>query len=80
MHINVSLYSPNNPYISLSLFKYTSLILSASLPICSFFSLTPSLHIDGDDDDVDDDVGDVDVDDEEEEEDDDHNDVDDDDR
>ena len=53
MHINVSLYSPNNPYISLSLSNNTSLILSASLPICSFFSLTPSLHTDGDEDDDD---------------------------
>ena len=73
MHINFSLYSPNNPYIPLSLSKYTSLILSASLPICFFLSLHPSLShredddehddhgdVDGDDDD-DDDASDVDV-------------------
>ena len=76
MHINVSLYGPNNPYISLSLSKFTSLILSASLPICSFFSLTPSLHTDGDEDDDDYHNGDNDDDNDNDEGDDDVHDVD----
>ena len=75
MHINVSLYSPNNPYISLTLSKYTSLILSAYLPICSFFSLTPSLHTDGDEDDDDYHYGDDDDDDDNDDDDDDDDDV-----